>query len=76
MVMIEKFQNFCSNLTKNLFLGVYNDNSNLIQALESNYIDPNCWYSETIDFSEITFAFLVTACEESECGRPHLDMIS
>ena len=29
-----------------LFLGVYNDKSNVFQVLESNYINYNCLYSQ------------------------------
>ena len=43
-----------------LFLDVYNDNSNLIQALEGKYIDSNCLYSQKrliLKNRLITFAF-------------------
>ena len=35
---IKVFQNFCSNLIEKLFFRVYNDKSNVIQVLESNYV--------------------------------------
>ena len=53
-----------------LFLDVYNDNSNLIQALEGKYIDSNCLYSQ-----KRLICFSVTQCEKSGCGRTHSDMI-
>ena len=32
-------------------------------------------FTKQTDFSEITFAFLVTLCNKKECGRPHPDII-
>ena len=44
-----------------LFLGAYNNKSNVVQVFDSNIessIDSNCLHSQKkIDFSEITFAF-------------------
>ena len=50
---INSFKNFCSNLMEKLFLGVYNDKSD-IQVLKSNDIDSNCLFSEKTDFSSNT----------------------
>ena len=38
------FQRACSILMEKLFLRVYNDESNVFQVLESNYIDCSCLY--------------------------------
>lgn len=38
----EDIQNFCPNLMEELFVGVYNGKSNVIQVLEINHIDSNC----------------------------------
>ena len=38
------FQRACSILMEKLFLRVYNDESNVFQVLESNYIDYSCLY--------------------------------
>ena len=37
---------------KKLFLWVYNDKSNVIQALEGNYFDSNCLYLKKLIFQK------------------------
>ena len=71
-------QNFYSNLTEGLLVRVSNDTSNVIQVLESNYIDSNCLDSrERLIFQKslLPFAFSVTPCYKSGYGIPHPDMI-
>ena len=54
-----------------MFLGVYDNKSNVNQVLEINYIDSNCIFTKKIDFSEIIFAFSVTLGKKGGCGSPY-----
>lgn len=62
-----QFQNFCSNFMENLYLGVYDEKSSVIQALENISIDSNCLYSHKRLFS-------VTLCVKNGCVRSHPDI--
>ena len=62
-----------------LFLGVYNDKSNVIQVFDSNIesnIDSNCLYSQKrLIFQKSPLLFSVTPFEKRRYGRSHPDMI-
>ena len=74
---IKIFQNFCPNLREKLFLGVYDDKSNVFQDLESNYIDSNCLYLSKKDwlFKEPLSLFPVISFGKCRFGRSHPNMI-
>lgn len=40
------FKTFALIFSEKLVLGIYNYKSNVIQVIESNYIDSNCLYSQ------------------------------
>ena len=74
---IKIFQNFCPNLREMLFLGVYDDKSNVFQDLESNYIDSNCLYlsKKYWLFKESLSLFSVISFGKCRFGRSHPNMI-